>query len=157
MASSAIILLSLFIYGENAYRIQNEKNSVTMQDTDKLLQWLRKEQNRRGYIVQRRQQLASIGHRPFDIRIMVQRKKAPASAWKVTGNLFLLFPSLGTGNARHLELVHSYLYNGKLAVRSAGRSIWLRFNATAWRSDCCTDFGQQTHAEALQVSSRCTL
>lgn len=86
MASSAIILLSLFICGENAYRIQNEKNSVTMQDTDKLLQWPRKEQNRRGYIVQRRLQFASIGHRPFDIRIMVQRKKAPASAWKVTGS-----------------------------------------------------------------------
>lgn len=70
----------------DAYRIQNEKNKVTLPDTDKLLQWLRKEHSGRGFIVQRRLQLAQIGRRPFDIRIMVQRKKASASAWKVTGS-----------------------------------------------------------------------
>ena len=59
----------------NAYRIHNENNVVTMRDTDTLLKWLCKEYRGHGYIVQRRLQLAQIQHKPFDIRIMVQRKK----------------------------------------------------------------------------------
>jgi len=71
--------------GENAYRIHHENNAVTMGDLDKLLQWLRKENKGRGYMVQRRLQLAQIGHKPFDIRIMAQRKKGSSSNWDVTG------------------------------------------------------------------------
>lgn len=70
----------------NSFRIQNEKNVVTMRYTDKLLKWLRKKHKGPGYIVQRRLQLAQIQHKPFDIRIMVQRKKGPSSTWKVTGS-----------------------------------------------------------------------
>ncbi|MUT68367.1 YheC/YheD family protein [Paenibacillus sp. NEAU-GSW1] len=73
--------------GANAYRIQNENNAVNVRDTDKLLKWLRKKnKGLRGYIVQRRLQLAQIQHKPFDIRIMAQRKKGSASAWNVTGS-----------------------------------------------------------------------
>ncbi len=72
--------------GANAYRIHNEKNAVTMRDTDKLLKLLRKKNRGRGYIVQRRLQLAQIGHKPFDIRIMAQRKKGSSSTWNVTGS-----------------------------------------------------------------------
>ncbi|MFF2910311.1 YheC/YheD family protein [Paenibacillus sp. NPDC057934] len=72
--------------GPNAYRIHNEKNAVTMRDTNKLLKWLRKTNSDRGYIVQRRLQLAQIGRKPFDIRIMVQRKKGSSSTWNVTGS-----------------------------------------------------------------------
>jgi len=72
--------------GANAYRIQNEKNAVTLRDTRKLLQWLRQKRRGRGYIIQRRLQLARIKRKPFDIRIMAQRKKGSSSAWKTTGS-----------------------------------------------------------------------
>ena len=70
----------------NAYRIQNENNTVTMRDNDQLLEWLRTNNKSDGYIVQKRLQLAQIKHKPFDIRIMVQRKKGPSSTWNVTGS-----------------------------------------------------------------------
>ncbi|GGG70200.1 hypothetical protein GCM10010918_26860 [Paenibacillus radicis (ex Gao et al. 2016)] len=72
--------------GANAYRVQNENNAVIMRDTDKVLKWLRKKNRGHGYIVQRRLQLAQIGHKPFDMRIMTQRKKGSASTWSVTGS-----------------------------------------------------------------------
>ncbi|WP_168928998.1 YheC/YheD family protein [Paenibacillus dokdonensis] len=72
--------------GMNAYRIHNEKNAVTMRDTGKLLKELRKKNRGLGYIVQRRLQLAQIGRKPFDIRIMAQRKKGSSSTWNVTGS-----------------------------------------------------------------------
>lgn len=70
----------------NSYRIHNEKKTVTMKDTEQLLKWIGKKTRRRGYIVQRRLQLAQIQHKPFDIRIMVQRRKGTSSTWKVTGS-----------------------------------------------------------------------
>jgi glutathione synthase/RimK-type ligase-like ATP-grasp enzyme len=72
--------------GANAYRIHNEKNAVTMRDTDKVLKWLRMKHKGRGYIVQRRLQLARIQRKPFDIRIMAQRKKGSSSPWNATGS-----------------------------------------------------------------------
>ncbi|MEK0315010.1 YheC/YheD family protein [Cohnella sp. 56] len=72
--------------GAHAYWIQNENMAVAISDTDKLLAWLRKQNNGRGYIVQRRLQLARIGRKPFDIRIMAQRKKDAASTWVATGS-----------------------------------------------------------------------
>ncbi|MFE6074861.1 YheC/YheD family protein [Paenibacillus sp. NPDC057886] len=72
--------------GVKAYRIHNENNVVTMTDTDKVLQWLHKTNKGRGYIVQKRLHLAQIGHKPFDIRIIVQRKKGSSATWNVTGS-----------------------------------------------------------------------
>ncbi|WP_238403746.1 YheC/YheD family protein [Paenibacillus paridis] len=72
--------------GASTYRIQNEKNVITMRDINTLLILFRKKSSSRGYIVQRRLQLALIQHKPFDIRIMAQRKKGSASTWKVTGS-----------------------------------------------------------------------
>ncbi|WP_079914544.1 YheC/YheD family protein [Paenibacillus sp. 32352] len=73
--------------GTNSYHIHNEKKTVTMKDTEQLLKWIgKKTRRRRGYIVQRRLQLAQIQHKPFDIRIMVQRRKGTSSTWKVTGS-----------------------------------------------------------------------
>jgi hypothetical protein len=72
--------------GASAFRIHNEKNVVTMKDTGKLLKLFRKEDRGRGYIVQRCLHLAQIQHKPFDIRIMVQRKKDLSSSWNVTGS-----------------------------------------------------------------------
>ncbi|MFF2092180.1 YheC/YheD family protein [Paenibacillus sp. NPDC058174] len=72
--------------GANTYRVQNENNAVTMRGTDKVLKWLRKKSKGHRYIVQRRLQLAQIRHKPFDMRIMTQRKKGASSAWNVTGS-----------------------------------------------------------------------
>ncbi|MCZ8521322.1 MULTISPECIES: YheC/YheD family protein [Paenibacillus] len=78
----------LFItrHGANAYRIHSEKKTVTMKDNKLLLKWIGKKTGKRGYIVQRRLQLAQIQHNPFDLRIMVQRRKGTSSTWKVTGS-----------------------------------------------------------------------
>lgn len=72
--------------GANSYHIHSERKTVTMKDTERLLQWIGKETGNRGYVVQRRLQLAQIQHSPFDIRIMVQRRKGNASTWNVTGS-----------------------------------------------------------------------
>ncbi|WP_127547470.1 MULTISPECIES: YheC/YheD family protein [Paenibacillus] len=72
--------------GANAYRIQNENNTVTMRDNEQLLEWFEQTIKSDEYIVQKRLQLAQIKHRPFDIRIMVQRKKGSSSTWNVTGS-----------------------------------------------------------------------
>jgi hypothetical protein len=72
--------------GAHAYRVQNENNAITMRDTDQVLKWLRTKHSRRGYIVQRRLQLAQIQHKPFDIRIMAQRQQGSSSNWNVTGS-----------------------------------------------------------------------
>ncbi|WP_339279120.1 YheC/YheD family protein [Paenibacillus sp. FSL W8-1187] len=69
-----------------AYRMQHENNAITMSGTDEVLEWLWIESKGRGYIVQERIRLARIGRRPFDIRVMVQRKKAASSPWTVTGS-----------------------------------------------------------------------
>ncbi|MBP1962992.1 YheC/YheD family protein [Paenibacillus aceris] len=72
--------------GANSYRIHNEKKTRYMKDTERLLKWITKQTRGRGYIVQRRLQLAQVQHKPFDIRIMVQRRKGTSSTWKVTGS-----------------------------------------------------------------------
>lgn len=72
--------------GTGAYRMQHENNAITMNGTDEVLQWLWTESKGRGYLVQERIRLARIQGRPFDIRIMVQRKRAARSPWTVTGS-----------------------------------------------------------------------
>ncbi|WP_342571484.1 YheC/YheD family protein [Paenibacillus sp. FSL R5-0749] len=69
----------------NTYRIQNENHTITLLNTDQLLEWLDKSYKDRTYIVQQRLQLARIRNKPFDLRIMVQRKREAPSKWKVTG------------------------------------------------------------------------
>lgn len=70
----------------NAYRIHYEKKLSTIKGTRRLYKWINGKTRSRGYVVQRRLQLAQIKGRPFDIRIMVQRRKGASSPWKVTGS-----------------------------------------------------------------------
>ncbi|WP_180968343.1 YheC/YheD family protein [Paenibacillus pasadenensis] len=72
--------------GADAFRMQHESNAITMSGTDEVLEWLWTESKGRGYLVQERIRLARIQGRPFDIRIMVQRKRAARSPWTVTGS-----------------------------------------------------------------------
>ncbi|MGQ8873446.1 YheC/YheD family protein [Paenibacillus sp. TSA_86.1] len=68
------------------YQIQNENNTITMQNRDELQNWFDQVDKDREYIIQQRLYLARIQQRPFDLRIMVQRQTAAPSAWKVTGS-----------------------------------------------------------------------
>ncbi|PYE48805.1 YheC/YheD family protein [Paenibacillus barcinonensis] len=68
-----------------SYRIRNENNTHTIQNTDELLYWLAETYKEREYIIQQRLHLARIQQRPFDLRIMVQRQKDISSPWTVTG------------------------------------------------------------------------
>ncbi|WP_434748704.1 YheC/YheD family protein [Paenibacillus amylolyticus] len=68
------------------YHIQNENNTITMQNRDELQDWFDQIDKNREYIIQQRLYLARIQQRPFDLRIMVQRQTATPSAWKVTGS-----------------------------------------------------------------------
>ncbi|WP_338541166.1 YheC/YheD family protein [Paenibacillus tundrae] len=70
----------------NGYRIQNEDSTIHMKNIDQLLQWIQSTDKADGYIVQERLRLAQIQHKPFDIRIMVQRQKGTSSPWNATGS-----------------------------------------------------------------------
>jgi len=58
----------------------------TFDDADDAYAYVRKLTKGRKCIVQRKITLATVGGRPFDLRVMVQRKKGD-STWKVTGKL----------------------------------------------------------------------
>ncbi|MDR7240813.1 YheC/YheD family protein [Neobacillus drentensis] len=72
--------------GENKYEIHNKKNKMIIDSyliqefLDKILQ------KNKLHIVQQKIPLATIEGNPFDIRVMVQRKKA-AIEWEVTGKI----------------------------------------------------------------------
>ena len=69
-----------------AYRIQNENNIITMENKNELQEWFDRINKDREYIIQQCLDLARILQRPFDLRIMVQRRKATSSPWTVTGS-----------------------------------------------------------------------
>ncbi|WP_066258961.1 YheC/YheD family protein [Neobacillus drentensis] len=72
--------------GENQYEIHNKKNKMILDSyliqefLDKILQ------KNKLHIVQQKIPLATIEGNPFDIRVMIQRKKA-AIEWEVTGKI----------------------------------------------------------------------
>lgn len=65
------------------YEIHAEYINVTFEEKERMYSILKKGIRSRNYIVQRRIPLAKINERPFDLRVMIQRKKD--STWKVTG------------------------------------------------------------------------
>lgn len=68
---------------ENRFAIHIENKKIIVDGKRSVSDQLEKLTNARRYIVQRRISLAEINKRPFDIRVMVKRKKQ--SPWKVTG------------------------------------------------------------------------
>ncbi|MFC5406540.1 YheC/YheD family protein [Cohnella soli] len=117
----------LFITRQRAstYRIHNEKKTVAMNDTKQLLKWVGKKTGGRGYIVQRRLQLAQIQQKPFDIRIIVQRRKATSSIWKVTGSYAKVAVRgyLVTNVSSHIIPVPEALKLARIGDRSLIRKI----------------------------------
>ncbi|MDQ8739113.1 YheC/YheD family protein [Paenibacillus sp. LHD-38] len=70
---------------ENRYVIQNENRKIILDGKRAFLGQLKKMTRHSKYIVQRRICLAEIDKRPFDIKVLVQRKKQ--LSWKVSGML----------------------------------------------------------------------
>ncbi|EGK07424.1 hypothetical protein HMPREF9374_3707 [Desmospora sp. 8437] len=70
----------------NRYQIHHENKKTKIQGIKKTYRKLKELTGSRRYMVQKRVQLAQIGSRPFDIRVIVQRKSS-SDPWKVTGKM----------------------------------------------------------------------
>lgn len=113
----------------DTYRVQNENNTITMQHTDELEDWLDQTHRNRDYVVQQRLHLACMQHRPFDLRIMVQRKKNTSSPWIVTGSYAKV-----ASRGYLVTNVTSRIIPALKALQSArigGRKLLLQVNRTA--------------------------
>lgn len=70
--------------GSNRYQIHHESSRTHVHTRKGLFRRLRIQQKSRNYLVQPRIKLAQIKGRPFDLRVIVQRKRN-SSGWQVTG------------------------------------------------------------------------
>jgi glutathione synthase/RimK-type ligase-like ATP-grasp enzyme len=77
-----VILISSI--GNEDYKIHIEKTKETIQGNDKIYEYLENIIKNRDYIVQRWIPLAKVKTRPFDMRIIVQRR-SNSDLWRVTG------------------------------------------------------------------------
>lgn len=72
--------------GYDSYQIHHERNRLSINGAERLYGYLQRKFKSRSYIVQRRIPLATINGRPFDMRVIVQRKSLSAP-WQVTGKV----------------------------------------------------------------------
>lgn len=68
------------------YQIQSGKHKHTVTGLEAAYSYLRSKCKGKRYLIQKRISLAKVKGRPFDIRVMVQRRRGSHS-WKVTGKL----------------------------------------------------------------------
>ncbi|TLS49029.1 hypothetical protein FE782_27525 [Paenibacillus antri] len=78
-------VVSVSAEGDRGYEVRSGKSRKTFDGTDSAYAYLRKLSKGRSHIVQQRIPLATVNGKPFDLRVMVQRKKG--SPWVVTGKL----------------------------------------------------------------------
>ncbi|GAA4849963.1 hypothetical protein GCM10023310_30530 [Paenibacillus vulneris] len=69
---------------ENRYVLQNENKKIVLDGKRAVFGQLKKMIRQSKYLVQRRICLAEINKRPFDIKVLVQRKKQKQLLWKVS-------------------------------------------------------------------------
>jgi hypothetical protein len=69
--------------GNDQYVIHSEKKRMTVQGEKSLYAYVKNKMGSRSYLVQRYITLAKVSHRPFDIRVIVQRRKN-TNLWEVT-------------------------------------------------------------------------
>lgn len=67
------------------YAVHYGRKIVAKTGKKSAFSYVKKQTKSRYYVVQRRISLARVGGSPFDLRVMVQRKKG--ASWKVTGRL----------------------------------------------------------------------
>ena len=73
--------------GEGQYELQELREKIKLCSRDKVYYYLMNRSKDRGYhILQQKIQLSDINGSPFDLRVMVQRKRN-SSSWKVTGKI----------------------------------------------------------------------
>ncbi|WP_199614217.1 YheC/YheD family protein [Paenibacillus alkalitolerans] len=70
---------------DNIYKIHYGSSQKTFVGEQRANDYLKSKMKRASYIIQRRIPLATINGRPFDLRVMVQKRTG--SPWKVTGKL----------------------------------------------------------------------
>lgn len=73
-------------FGENRYALHCDKKQLTIQGKKELSQYFEKRSDHEAYVVQRKISRATIHHRPFDMRVIVQRKKY-SDQWEVTAKI----------------------------------------------------------------------
>lgn len=78
-------VISVLSLGGESYRIQDGNKKLTVNGAAEVYTYLSQRTKGMRYLVQRKISLAQVDGRPFDIRVMVQRKGR--SGWTVTGHL----------------------------------------------------------------------
>jgi hypothetical protein len=82
-------VVKVTVLGNAHYIIHKENKKITVKGKENVYAQLRKRIGFRPYIVQRAVNLATIHKRPFDIRVIVQRRRNTRK-WDVTGELVKL-------------------------------------------------------------------
>ncbi|WP_309121808.1 YheC/YheD family protein [Paenibacillus sp.] len=67
--------------------IRYKRKKKTYSSRSAANRYIRRKSKGKGLLVQRYIRLARVQGRPFDLRVMVQRKKTSSSRWKITGRL----------------------------------------------------------------------
>jgi uncharacterized circularly permuted ATP-grasp superfamily protein len=67
--------------------IRYKRSKKTYSSLSKAIRYIRGKAKGKALLVQRYIRLAQVKGRPFDLRVMVQRRKTSSSKWKVTGRL----------------------------------------------------------------------
>ncbi|MCI3920964.1 YheC/YheD family protein [Paenibacillus sp. TRM 82003] len=78
-------VMAISALGRDQYGIQYGKKRATIEGLRSTYAYIRAKTRGREYILQRKISLATVNGRPFDLRIMVQRRRG--GDWKVTGKL----------------------------------------------------------------------
>lgn len=73
--------------GDGRYRIRSGTKTTAVRGRDALYRHVRARTKQRRHLIQRKIPLATVDGRPFDVRVMVQRKRTSGSKWKVTAKL----------------------------------------------------------------------
>lgn len=79
-------VIQLSMTEEDKYEIHHGYSKITIKGREQTYNYINKKYLTTRYIVQQKVPLATIGGSPFDLRVMVQRKKN-CSQWKVTGKV----------------------------------------------------------------------
>lgn len=72
--------------GNKRYKIHTENKKKKIRGFKKTYRYLKRLIGSRRYMVQQRVRLAKIRNRPFDVRVIVQRKKN-SDSWRITGKV----------------------------------------------------------------------
>jgi glutathione synthase/RimK-type ligase-like ATP-grasp enzyme len=95
-----VIQVTLLV--DKRYQIHHENKKKKIRGFKKTYDYIKGMIGSRRYMVQQRVQLAEIRNRPFDIRVIVQRRKKNSDSWRVTGKVAKLAGKgyIVTNNAR---------------------------------------------------------